>query len=71
MLDDTLFFSEDSENGGIYALSVTNGTIEELLSQRAGIKELYLLDNENVYYNDYHENLFRIDRNTKRIERIF
>ena len=71
MLDDTLFFSEDSENGGIYALSVTNGTIEELLSQRAGIKELYLLDNENVYYNDVHENLFRIDRHTKKIERIF
>ncbi|MBR1482551.1 MAG: hypothetical protein IJ598_06245 [Ruminococcus sp.] len=71
MLDDTLFFSEDSENGGIYALSVTNGTIEELLSQRAGIKELYLLDWEYVYYNDYNENLFRIHRKTKEIERVF
>ena len=71
MLGDTLFISENSAKGGIHTVSVTNRWQAYLLTNNARVKEIYLLDSEYVYYNDYHDNLFRINRYTKEIEKVF
>lgn len=71
MLDDTLFFSDDAISGSIFSLSVTNRTKESLPTKCGKVNEIYLLDKDYVYYNDYHENLFRINRKTKEIEIVF
>lgn len=71
LLDDTLFFSDDAISGSIFSLSVTNRTKESLPTKYSKVNEIYLPDKEYVYYNDYHENLFRINRKTKEIEKVF